>query len=103
MEKVPGAGKPGGHLKSRLAGTTRLIKKVLQPSQYRKTVEALCSQNKKMYPKLPYLPASAGTHAAKVSDIKSETCKINLTTVFTDCKFRKNTGNVLAAMSLLSR
>ncbi|HAG3448197.1 TPA: hypothetical protein G8Z38_002512 [Salmonella enterica] len=67
MEKVPSAGKPGGYLKPCLAGTARLIKKVLQPSQYRKTVEALCSQNKKVYPELPYLPASAGTHAAKNS------------------------------------
>ncbi|EDL3627727.1 hypothetical protein CRX10_11100 [Salmonella enterica subsp. enterica serovar Newport] len=47
MEKVPGTGKPGGHHKSRLAGTTRLIKKALQRSQYRKAVEALCSRNKK--------------------------------------------------------
>lgn len=46
MEKIQGIGKPG-YLKSRLVGTTRLIKKVLQRSQYRKAVEALCSQNKK--------------------------------------------------------
>ncbi|ECZ7909417.1 hypothetical protein ACVQZT_004891 [Salmonella enterica subsp. enterica serovar Newport] len=66
MEKIQGIGKPG-YLKSRLVGTTRLIKKVLQRSQYRKAVEALCSQNKKTCSELPYLPASAETHAAKNS------------------------------------
>ncbi|WP_222599880.1 hypothetical protein, partial [Salmonella enterica] len=55
--------------------TPRLIKKALQRSQYRKAVEALCSQNKKMCSEPPCLPTSAETLATKNSGQSQNTRK----------------------------
>ncbi|HAK8631620.1 TPA: hypothetical protein H2X12_003688 [Salmonella enterica] len=73
------------HHKSRLAGTIRQIKKVLQRSQYRKAVEALCSQNKNVFGTV--LPAciSRNTCCQKLRT-ESKYARITYQRLFTDCK-----------------